>query len=210
MIPKPIDEFKSEQLLSKYLAVVKSYSYTPLQFKNAEYIWDKPIFVKIISDKAVHKVKSGALFQSTPKVFAKQKFEILKRAKALKAKRIVVQEKIYGKEFIIGIKDDDKFGKLLMIGIGGRLAEQLKDVSFRLLPITKKDFDSMLQDLNNQAMLSNLNKGKLWLFVKDLVKFVHSKNGKDFVFIDLNPVIIDSDTKKPIIVDARLYISVLR
>jgi hypothetical protein len=206
MVLKAMDEFKSESLLAKYLPVVKSYSYTPLQFKNLEYIWDKPIFIKIISDKAVHKVKSGALFQSTQKVFEKQKLEVLKRAKVLKAKRIVVQEKVYGKEFIIGIKDDEKFGKLLMIGIGGRLAEQLKDVSFRVLPITKKDFDSMLQDLNNQAMLSNLNRAKLWLFIRDLVKFVHSKQGKDFVFIDLNPVIIDSDTKKPIIVDARLYI----
>jgi len=206
MVPKAIDELTSENLLSKHLDVVKSYSYTFLKFKDAEYIWSKPIYVKIISDLAIHKVKSKAIFHITSKSqFAKQKAIILKRAKVLKAKKIIVQEKVYGKEFIVGIKQDPKFGKLLMIGIGGRLAEQLKDVSFRLLPIEKKDFFSMLDDLNNQAMLSNLNKNKFWLFVSDLIKFVHSKQGKDLVFVDLNPVIIDSDSKAPIIVDARLY-----
>jgi hypothetical protein len=206
MVPKAVDEFTSEKLLSKHLPVVKSYSYSLLQFNESKYIWPKPIYVKIISDLAVHKVKSGALFYIKSKAqFEKQKKLILQKAKKLKAKKIIVQEKIYGKEFIIGIKQDEKFGKLLMIGIGGKLAEQLKDVSFRLLPIEKKDFLGMLDDLKNQAMLSNLNKDKFWLFVKDLIKFVHSKNGKDFVFVDLNPVIIDSDSKLPIIVDARLY-----
>ncbi|PIU22014.1 MAG: hypothetical protein COT14_03385 [Candidatus Diapherotrites archaeon CG08_land_8_20_14_0_20_30_16] len=204
MTLKILDEYKSELLLAKYLAVVKSYSYSLLQFKSAEYIWKKPIFIKIISDKAVHKLKSGALFQiNSHQSFVKQKSLILHRAKQLKAKKIVIQEKVYGKEFIVGIKDDAKFGKLIMVGIGGRFAEQLKDVSFRLLPITKKDFQSMLNDLKNQAMLSSLNKDKFWLFVNKLVLFAHKH--KEVAFIDLNPVIIESDTKNPIIVDARIY-----
>jgi len=198
------DEYKSEQLLAKELPVVNSFSYSLIGFKKAAYIWNKPIFVKIISNKAVHKFKAGALFYiSSKRAFITQKSLILRRAKVLKAKKIIVQEKVYGKEFIVGIKDDAKFGKLIMFGIGGRLAEQLKDVSFRLLPITKKDFFSMLNDLKNQAMLSNLNRDKLWHFLKKLSTFA-SKN-KDIAFIDLNPVIIDSDTKEPIIVDARIY-----
>jgi succinyl-CoA synthetase beta subunit len=204
MTLKVIDEFKSEQILAKDLPVVKSYSYTILQFKSAEYIWKNTIFIKIISDKAVHKVKSNAIFQVNNKnMFNKQKLLVLKRAKALKAKRIIIQEKIYGKEFIVGIKNDEKFGELLMIGIGGRLAEQLKDVSFRVLPIEKKDFQNMLNDLKNQAMLSNLNKDKFWVFIQKLIKFTQKHKVE---FIDLNPVIIDSDSKQPIIVDARIYI----
>jgi len=204
MALKVIDEFNSEKLLAKDLPVVRSYSYTLLQFKTLEYSWSNTIFVKIISDKAIHKVKSNALFQLNNKLaFNKQKAFILERAKTLRAKRIVIQEKVYGKEFIVGIKNDEKFGKLLMIGIGGILAEQLKDVSFRVLPIQKKDFQSMLNDLKNQAMLSNLNKDKFWLFIQKLIKFTQKHKVE---FIDLNPVIIDSDTKNPIIVDARIYI----
>jgi len=201
---KVIDEYKSEEMLSKHLDVVESFSFTLNEFKQELEVSRYPIFVKIISNKAVHKVKSGALFEFfSEQSFVKQKPLILRRAKQLKSNKIVIQEKIYGKEFIFGIKDDEKFGKLLMIGIGGRLAEQLKDVSFRVIPIRKTEFFSMLNDLKNQAMLSNLNKDKLWLFTSKLIAFANKH--KEIAFIDLNPVIIESDTKKPIIVDARIY-----
>ncbi len=201
---KILDEHISEELLSKDLEVVKSYVFTLKEFNQDIYPNQYPIFVKIISDKAVHKVKSKAIVElKSEKEFLKQKSIILKRAIALKSKKILIQEKIYGDELIIGIKEDEKFGKLFMLGLGGKYAEQLKDVSFRVLPITKKDFLSQLKELKNQAIVTKINENKLWLFVSKLLKF--SLKHKDIVFIDLNPVIIEQDTKKPIIVDARIY-----
>jgi len=203
---KAVDEYNSEKILSKYLNVVSSNQYDLHTFNKLDFKGKYPIFIKIISDNAVHKVKSNALFfVVSEKDFNKKKNNILLRARELKSNSIVIQEKVYGKEFIVGIKDDPKFGKLIMLGIGGKLAEQLKDVSFRSLPITKEDFYSMLDDLNNQAMISNLNKDKFWNFIEKLIVFVNN-SGKKYSFIDLNPVIIDSDTKNPIVVDARLYI----
>lgn len=204
MVVKVLDEYKSEELLSKELNVVKSYVFSLNEFKEDIYSNIYPIFVKIISDKAVHKVKSKAIFElKSEKDFEKQKSFILKRAKLLNAKKIVIQAKVYGDELIIGIKEDEKFGKLFMIGIGGKYAEQLKDVSFRVLPITKKDFLSQLKKLKNQAIIKKIDENKLWLFVNKLINF--AQKHKDIVFIDLNPVIIDADTKIPIIVDARIY-----
>lgn len=205
MVLKVIDEFASEKLLSKSLPVVESFSFTLKEFQQDLDVSHYPIFVKIISDKAVHKVKSNALFQiNSEREFEKQKSYILKRAKILKAKKIVIQEKIYGDELIIGIKNDEKFGKLLMIGIGGKYAEQLKDVSFRVIPIRKTDFISMLNELKNKAIIKKIDENKLWLFTNKLINFA-SKNKVEF--IDLNPVIID-EFKKPIIVDARIYVKV--
>jgi hypothetical protein len=43
-----------------------------------------------------------------------------------------------GVEAIVRIANDDNFGKYIMIGIGGVLAELYKDVSFRLLPVKRK------------------------------------------------------------------------
>lgn len=200
-----VDEYKSEQLLGKYLPVVKSYAYSLLKFKHLDFVWDDTIVVKIISDKIVHKAKAGGVFEiHSKKEFLKKKPLILKKARLLNANKIIIQQKIYGVELIVGIKEDAKFGKLLMVGVGGRFAEQLKDVSFRVLPIKRKDFESMLDDLKNQAMLSDLDRNKLWLFVRKLIDFVLKH--KEIAIMDLNPVIIESDTKKPIIVDARIYV----
>ena len=174
------------------------------EFKEEIYSNIYPIFVKIISDKAVHKVKSKAIVEITSENDLKTTMRNFKRAKALDAKKIIIQEKIYGDELIIGIKEDEKFGKLVMLGLGGRYAEQLRDVSFRVLPITKKDFLSQLKELKNQAIIKKIDENKLWLFVKKLINF--AQKNKNVVFIDLNPVIIETNTKKPIIVDARVYI----
>jgi hypothetical protein len=202
---KILDEHKSEELLAKELNVVKSYVFSLNEFKEDIYSNKYPIFVKIISDKAVHKVKSKALVEITSETdFKKQKPYILKRAKALNAKKIIIQEKIYGDELIIGIKEDEKFGKLFMLGLGGKYAEQLKDVSFRVLPIQKKDFVAQLKELKNQAIIKKIDENKLWLFVTKLICF--AQKNKNILFIDLNPVIIDANTKKPIIVDARVYL----
>lgn len=204
MTLKVIDEFKSEQFLSKYLPVVKSYSYTLNSFKAESFLGKYPIFVKTISDKAVHKAKSGAVVEClSEKQFLKQKSLILRKAKLLTAKKIIIQEKVYGEELIFGVKEDNKFGRLIMLGIGGSSAEQLKDVVFRVLPIQKKDFVSMLNELKNKAIVLKLDSDKLWQFTNKLINFVQKH--KEFVFVDLNPVIVDSNTGKPIIVDARIY-----
>lgn len=201
---KILDEYKSEELLSKELNVVKSYVFSLNEFKEKIYSNIYPIFVKIISDNAVHKVKSKAIVEITSeKDLEKQKPYILKRAKILNAKKIIIQEKIYGDELIVGIKEDEKFGKLFMLGLGGKYAEQLKDVSFRVLPITKKDLLCQLKELKNQAIVKKIDENKLWLFINKLINF--AQKNKNIVFIDLNPVIIDANTKKPIIVDARIY-----
>ena len=62
---KILDEHKSEELLSKDLNVVKSYVFFFDEFKEEIYSNIYPIFVKIISDKAVHKVKSKAIVEIT-------------------------------------------------------------------------------------------------------------------------------------------------
>lgn len=202
---KVVDEYASETLLRKYIPVVNSLVFTPNKFKQNVDFEKYPVFVKIVSDRAVHKVKSKAIFEIKSKSdFAKKKASILKRAKVLNAKKIIVQEKVYGYELIFGIKDDKKFGTLLLVGLGGHFAEQLKDTSLRVFPVKKSDFISMINNLKNKAITLNLDVDKLWVFASKLIKFVQSH--KNIKFVDLNPVIVDYETKKPVVVDARIYI----
>ena len=63
--------------------------------------------------------------------------------------RIIIQEGFEGIEMIVGLKSDDVFGKLLVVGFGGIFAEVKKDVSFRALPVTRKDIVQMIKDLKS-------------------------------------------------------------
>ncbi len=204
------DEYKSEQFLSKYISVVKSVKINVKGLKTFSFSTENfPVFLKIISHEAVHKAKAGGVFEiKSQSDFSSKKNKILQKCKKLNAKFVILQEKIFGDELIVGIKEDEKFGKLLMIGIGGRFAEKLNDVSFRILPIAKRDFDSMLDGLYNKAITYKINRNKLWQFIKKLIAIVrNTKEGKRIKFIDLNPVILDANKEgKPIVVDARIYI----
>ena len=57
-----------------------------------------------------------------------------------------------GVEIIIGTKYDDQFGPVIMYGLGGIMVEILKDVSFRVLPITRSAAKKMIEQTNAQAL----------------------------------------------------------
>ncbi|MFI5053080.1 MAG: acetate--CoA ligase family protein, partial [Acidimicrobiia bacterium] len=57
------------------------------------------------------------------------------------------------RELIAGVHVDPQFGRCVMVGIGGVLAEALADVAFRLVPVTAMDADDMLDELRSQALL---------------------------------------------------------
>jgi acetate---CoA ligase (ADP-forming) len=58
-----------------------------------------------------------------------------------------------GVELIAGARRDPQFGPLVLVGIGGVLAEVLDDVSIRLAPITRDDAREMLAELRGARLL---------------------------------------------------------
>lgn len=66
---------------------------------------------------------------------------------------ILVQEFVKGQEVIIGLKSDPTFGHVIMFGLGGIFVEVLKDVSFRVCPITEKDAEAMLKEIKTRDIL---------------------------------------------------------
>ncbi len=196
---KVLDEYKSEQLISKYLTTVQSTKLSVDKLLSFDYNY--PIYVKIMSDKAIHKVKSGAIFKIQDYFALKRQFTLIKkRFKSLNGKYIIVQPEIKGEEFIIGIRNDKKFGYLIMLGIGGKHAEALKDVSFRKLPITRKDANEMIIDLKNQAIVANINKN---LLINSLLKIQNIIKSHKIETLDINPIKID---KNAIVIDGRIYL----
>lgn len=64
-----------------------------------------------------------------------------------------------GVEVIIGATTDPAFGPLLMFGLGGTYVELLKDVSFRLQPLTDLDADAMIRGIRSFKMLDGYRGG---------------------------------------------------
>src|SRR5438270_5268277 len=58
-----------------------------------------------------------------------------------------------GAELIVGLQNDPQFGPIIMVGIGGIYTEVFKDVSFRVLPITKSDAAEMIEELKGKKIL---------------------------------------------------------
>jgi acetyltransferase len=58
-----------------------------------------------------------------------------------------------GRELIIGMSRDLTFGPMIMFGLGGIFVEVLKDVSFRLAPMSRKDIQEMITETKAAALL---------------------------------------------------------
>ena len=56
-------------------------------------------------------------------------------------------------ELIIGLQNDPQFGPIVMLGLGGIYTEIFRDVSFRVLPITKRDAEEMIEKIKGKQIL---------------------------------------------------------
>ena len=118
---------------------------------------------------------------------------------------VLIQEMIKGqRELVIGLTRDPQFGPCVMFGLGGIYTEILKDVSFRVAPLTEYDAMQMMDEIRAKKILDEF-RGKPAVDKKLLAKFLISvgKIGLDHDEvneIDINPIIISG--KKPVAVDA--------
>ena len=118
---------------------------------------------------------------------------------------ILVQEMIKGqRELVIGLTRDPQFGPCVMFGLGGIYTEVLKDVSFRVAPLSEYDAMQMMEEISAKKILDEF-RGKPAVDKKLLAEALISvgKIGMEHEAvkeIDINPIIIFGD--KPIAVDA--------
>jgi len=116
-----------------------------------------PLVAKIVSPQILHKtdvkgVKVGLQNQAQArKAFVDMHGRLSKQynVKGILLERMVPP----GAELIVGLQNDPQFGPIIMAGIGGIYTEVFKDVAFRVLPITKVDALSMIEDLKGKTIL---------------------------------------------------------
>ncbi|MBW3003698.1 acetate--CoA ligase family protein [Candidatus Woesearchaeota archaeon] len=163
------------------------------------------VVLKIISKQAVHKTEiKGVRVVKNYLELQKNFNDLLQlaRRKKLRLDGILVQEFVEGKEVIIGLKKDPTFGQVIMFGLGGIFVELLKDVSFRVCPISQDDAQDMIDDLKGKKLLEGFRGEKpvnLDILKAALVGVSKITGVEE---LDINPFMINSKEGKA--VDVRL------
>ncbi|MGI8797465.1 MAG: acetate--CoA ligase family protein [Acidimicrobiia bacterium] len=113
------------------------------------------------------------------------------------------------RELIAGLHDDPQFGRCVMVGLGGILAEAVGDVAFRLVPVEPVDVDEMLEELGAQAILGEfrgeppVERAALGEVLLGLSHFAESDPA--VVAVDVNPLVVVDG--RPVAVDALVEVA---
>jgi acyl-CoA synthetase (NDP forming) len=174
-----------------------------------------PVVLKIVSPEIIHKSDAGGVIINLKNASEVQDAyrKILENAKkynaAARIDGVLVQEMApQSTEVIVGAIKDPQFGQTLMFGLGGIFVELLKDVTFRIAPITQQDAEEMITEVKAYPLLKgyrNTPPTDINAIVKILLNT--SKLIMDYPEIkelDLNPVMTYEKGAKT--VDARIII----
>ena len=168
-----------------------------------------PVVAKLCGDAIAHKTERGLVRLRLGDRAAVQAAatELLAAARPEDGDvGVLVAPMVSGnRELIAGLHADEQFGMTIMLGVGGILAEAVKDVTFRLVPIERIDAEEMLDDLQMQALLgpfrgeAAVDRERLIAVLLGLSKA--AQDDPSIVSADLNPLIVTADGA-PVAVDA--------
>lgn len=178
---------------------IKKIEEIPKVEKEIPYPW----VMKVNSSKIAHKAKlGGVILNIGSQIKAQEAFEKLEKIENFE--EVMIQEQISGEEIIVGIKKTPEFSQVLMFGKGGSKVEEEKDISFRVLPITNKDTNDLIKEINFYRVLQE--KGCTIKEIKELILKTGNliKKHSNITELDINPAIVNSKELK--IVDARLIL----
>jgi acetyl-CoA synthetase (ADP-forming) len=174
-----------------------------------------PVALKIVSPDVLHKWDVGGVMLNLKTALEvkgayKKILENVKRHKPdAKTAGIIVQEMAApSTEVIVGSTKDPQFGPALMFGLGGIFVEVLKDVTFRIAPITDADAREMITEVKGYPILKGY-RGQPPADIDAIAKILTSTSKlvmdhEEIKELDLNPVIVYEKGAKT--VDARIIL----
>lgn len=174
-----------------------------------------PVVLKISSPDVVHKSDSGGvkLGLANATQIGKAYNEIISSVKQAYPEAQIEGVSVQpmappGVEVIVGMSKDPQFGPVLMFGLGGILVEVLKDVSFRIVPVTERDAREMIREIKGYPVLEGYRGQKpasipaLEKLIVKVSQFV--EKNPQIKELDLNPIFAYPD--KAVAVDARIIL----
>ncbi|MCX9082232.1 MAG: acetate--CoA ligase family protein [Candidatus Methanoperedens sp.] len=209
---KILTEHETKKLLIKYgIPVTKeSIANSPDEaFAIASQI-GTPVAMKISSPDISHKSDVGGVVLNVGAHEARGTYDriisqIKKVAPLARIEGILVQQMApQGHELIVGLKKDAQFGHVLMFGLGGIFVEVYKDVSFRVIPIEKREAIEMVSEIKGYPLLKGIRGRKparIEAIIDVLMSVSQIAEKEKIIELDINPLIVNEGGA--IAVDAR-------
>lgn len=175
-----------------------------------------PVVMKINTPSVLHKTEMGGVIvdlRSDREV--RDAFqELKKRVGKLKKSEhfsVAIQQMVSGvMETVIGMTIDPSFGPLIMFGLGGIYVEVMKDVTFRINPVTDRGAREMIKSLRSYPLLTGFRGTPpvdLATLEETILRLSQLVRDFDcFTEIDINPFIVSADREKCKAVDARFIV----
>ncbi len=212
-----LTEFESKKIL-KQIGVPVVETRLAMNQKEAVSISQRigfPVVLKITSPDVVHKTdSSGVKLDLRNASEVKKAYDEIFRSVKKKYPRALIHGISVQKmappatEVIVGTSKDPQFGPVIMFGLGGIFVEVLKDVSFRVIPVNRKDAQEMIQEIKGFPLLQGY-RGKEPANIPALVEIIL----KISRFINENPQIKEMELNplfayknRAVAVDARLVL----
>jgi len=211
-----IVEFEAQQLLNAYglptpqTVLARSSDEAVAAAEEIGY----PVVLKIASPDISHKSDVGGV-----KVNLKNATEVMNTFKDITARAQRLRQDAYiagclvqemappgVREVIIGFKRDEEFGPMLMFGLGGIYVEILKDISFKLAPMSRQDAFAIVREIKSYMLLKGL-KGEMPVNFDALeeIILIMSQMALDFPQVweaEFNPVLVNHE--RAIVADVRM------
>uniref|UniRef100_UPI0019269F6D acetate--CoA ligase family protein n=1 Tax=Archaeoglobus neptunius TaxID=2798580 RepID=UPI0019269F6D len=165
-----------------------------------------PVVMKVAGRKIIHKSDVGGVVLNVRSPDEVRR--VFGRLMAIEhAEGVNVQPMLErGIEVIVGVAENEQFGSVAMFGLGGVFVELLKDVSFRLLPLTRKDAEEMVREVKGYRLLSGYRgfRGDVNAVVDLIVRVGEMVEKEGIVEMDLNPVFVYENGC--VVADARIAV----
>ena len=176
-----------------------------------------PVVMKMTSKTTSHKTDVGGVrvnIQSAEQLRSEYQDLIAKlKEKGLLEglEGVIIQEMVKGnREMVCGIATDPQYGPMMMFGLGGVFIEVMKDVTFRIAPLTDIDAKEMIKSVKAYKLLEGARGTKpaqMEQIEETLLRLSQLVN--DFKYIDeldINPLLISEKTGEGIAVDGRIKV----
>ncbi|OPX36221.1 MAG: carboxylate--amine ligase [Desulfobacteraceae bacterium 4484_190.3] len=165
-----------------------------------------PLVMKGSSSSITHKTEKGLIrVDIRDEKEAGEAFEDIMGKMDGQGEGVLVQEMVKGaRELVVGLTRDPQFGPCVMFGLGGIFTEILKDISFRVAPLEKKDALDMMQEIKGRKILEavrGMEAADLDTLAQILVTVGKiGLENHEIKEIDINPLILAGS--RPVAVDA--------
>ncbi|MCE5268232.1 MAG: acetate--CoA ligase family protein [Planctomycetaceae bacterium] len=176
-----------------------------------------PVVMKVMSADVVHKYDAGGVIlnvhggEEARAAYNKILANVEKAVPGAKIEGILVEEMARkGVEVILGASRDERFGPLMMFGLGGTLVEVLKDVSFRLAPMWQTSAERMVRQIRSFKVLDGFRgnpPSDVPAIVDTLLRLSAMVcNHPEISECDINPLIVHANGEGCSVADSRIML----